>query len=70
MEACALEQLSSMGFCMVSKPLYPEDLFKADQVLLTNALMGCVPAIGLDGRPLAAPDDLADRLNDRIWGGN
>ncbi len=70
MEACALEQLSAMGFHLVSKPLYPEDLFGADQVLLTNALMGCVPAIGLDGRPLAVPDALADRLNDRIFGKN
>ena len=68
MEACALEQLSAMGFHLVSKPLYPEDLFGADQVLLTNALMGCVPAIGLDGRPLAVSEALADRLNDRIFG--
>jgi para-aminobenzoate synthetase component 1 len=68
MEACVLEKLSAMGYQMASKPLYPEDLFKADQVLLTNALMGCVPAVGLDGRPFTPPDDLADRLNNLIWG--
>jgi branched-subunit amino acid aminotransferase/4-amino-4-deoxychorismate lyase len=56
-----------MGYQMASKPLYPEDLFKADQVLLTNALMGCVLAVGLNGRPLASPDDLADRINGRIF---
>jgi para-aminobenzoate synthetase component 1 len=67
MEACVLEQLSAMGYHIASKPLYPEDLFKADQVLLTNALMGCVLAVGLDGRPLASPDDLADRINGRIF---
>ena len=68
MEAWVLEQLTAMGYLMTSKPLYPQDLCEADQVMLTNALMGCVPAVGLDGRPLAAPDDLADRLNDRIFG--
>jgi len=68
MEGCAVEQLSAMGFQIAFKPLYPDNLLRADQVLLTNALMGCVPAVGLDGRPLAAPDDLADRLNDVVWG--
>ena len=68
MEAWVLEQLTAMGFDIASKPLYPEDLCEADQVLLTNALMGCVPAVGLDGRPLAAPDDLAERLNDCVFG--
>ena len=68
MEACVLEQLTAMGFHTTSKPLYPDDLCEADQVLLTNALMGCVPAVGLDGRSLAVPDDLADRLNHRIFG--
>jgi len=68
MEARALEQLAAMGFQMVSKPLYPDDLFGADQVLLTNALMGCVPAVELDGRPLSAPDGLANRLNKLVFG--
>ena len=68
MEGCALDELSAMGLHIACKPLYPEDLFKADQVLLTNALMGCVPAVGLDSHPLPTPDDLADRLNDLILG--
>jgi para-aminobenzoate synthetase component I len=68
MEACVLEQLTAMGFHMASKPIYPDDLCGADQVLLTNALMGCVPAVGLDGRPLWVPDDLAERLNNRVFG--
>jgi para-aminobenzoate synthetase component 1 len=69
MERCALEQLAVMGFRIRHTPLYPAALYRADQVLLTNALMGCVPAIGLDGSPLAAPDDLADKINERIFVG-
>jgi len=70
MEACVLEQLTAMGYRIHHKPLYPVDLYDADQVLLTNALMGCVPAIGLDGNALSVPDDLAQQINAMIWGGN
>lgn len=68
MEACVLEQLAAMGYRLRHRPIYPGELFEADQVLLTNALMGCVPAIALDGRTLAAPDDLAPRINDLVFG--
>ena len=63
MEACVLKQLAAMGYGLRHRPIYPGELFEADQVLLTNALMGCVPAIALDGRNLAAPDDLAQKIN-------
>jgi len=69
MEACALENLASMGFRIRHEAMYPTDLYDAEQVLLTNALMGCVPAIALDDHPLAAADDLATRLNHRIFAG-
>ena len=68
MEACVLEQLTAMGYRIRHKPLYPVDLYDADQVLLSNALMGCVPAIGLDGSPLSAPDDLTEQINHTVWG--
>jgi branched-subunit amino acid aminotransferase/4-amino-4-deoxychorismate lyase len=47
--------------------LYPVDLYDANQVLLTNALMGCVPAITLDGNPLPAPTSLAEMINSAIF---
>ena len=70
MEACVLEQLTAMGYRIRHKPLYPVDLYDAEQVLLTNALMGCVPAIALDGSPLSAPNGLAAQINDTVWEGN
>jgi para-aminobenzoate synthetase component 1 len=68
MEACVLEQLAAMGYRIRQRPLYPSELYAADQVLLTNALMGCVPAGMLDGAPLAEPDGFAATLNRRIFG--
>jgi para-aminobenzoate synthetase component 1 len=69
MEACVLEKLAAMGYRLHHKPLYPVDLYDADQVLLTNALMGCVPAIALDGSPLSAPNGLAAQINEMVWEG-
>jgi para-aminobenzoate synthetase component 1 len=68
MEACVLEQLTAMGYRLRHAPLYPAALYDADQVLLTNALMGCVPAIALDGSPLGATDALARRINALVFG--
>lgn len=68
MADCVVAQLEAMGYHLRRKPLYPTELYNADQVLLTNALMGCVAGITLDGSPLAAPNGLAQTLNDRIFG--
>jgi para-aminobenzoate synthetase component 1 len=68
MENVTLEQLTGMGFRIRHEPLQPTDLSAADQVLLTNALMGCVPAVALDETSLSEPDDLAARINARIFG--
>ena len=67
MEACALERLRAMGYQIRHRPLYPVNLYDADQVLLTNALMGCVPAVTLDGNPLPAPTSLAEMINNAIF---
>jgi branched-subunit amino acid aminotransferase/4-amino-4-deoxychorismate lyase len=68
MEACVLEHLIARGYQVRHRPLYPVDLYDADQVLLTNALMGCVPAVTLDGNPLSAPTPLPETINDAIFG--
>ena len=36
-------------------------------VLLTNALMGAVPALSLDNRPLEIDRDLTAALNDGLF---
>ena len=53
----------ALGFSTATHPIRPEDVLNADTVLLTNALMGAVPAMSLDGRPLNFDRSLAERLN-------
>ena len=58
--------LSDWGYRMVRDGLMPDRLLEADLVLATNALMGAVPVLSLDGRPTTASDDLWMRLNDAV----
>ncbi len=68
MENCVCRELVARGYRVVHKPLFPVDLYSADQVLLTNALMGVVPATRLDETPLAEPTGLSRNLNTAIFG--
>ena len=68
MEHYACRHLVDLGFRIDRQPLYPVDLYAADQVLLTNALMGIVPVIRVDNTPLADPTDLSQKLNAAIFG--
>ena len=66
MQAAACRWFSENGFFITQKMLYGDDLFAADTVLLTNALMGAVPALGLDGRAFAIDTALCKALNDGL----
>jgi para-aminobenzoate synthetase component 1 len=68
MEHCVCRQLAGFGFRIERKPLYPVDLYSADQILLANALMGVVPVIRVDNTPVAEPTDLSHKLNEAIFG--
>jgi para-aminobenzoate synthetase component 1 len=61
--------LRSWGYEILQRPLEPEALLHADQVLATNALMGAVPVIGLDHTDRPAGGDLWQRLNKTIFPG-
>ncbi|MFZ7127016.1 MAG: aminodeoxychorismate synthase component I [Desulfobacterales bacterium] len=63
MEAAACRALGEMGFAIERRTVRPEELANAGQMLATNALMGAVPILEVDGRPLADGTDLAARLN-------
>ncbi len=68
MEKCVCRELKAQGYRFEHKPMFPVDLYSADQVLLTNALMGVVPATRLDDTPLAEPTGLSRNLNTAIFG--
>ncbi|MGB5156460.1 aminodeoxychorismate synthase component I [Desulfobacterium sp. N47] len=58
--------LSEWGYQFEDKQILPDDLFAADGVILTNSLMGAVPAIGLDGKKLNNSFELCERINKEI----
>lgn len=66
MQAAACEWFSNNGYCVVDQTLGSDALLNADMVVLTNALMGAVPALRLDGRALSVDSELCGALNDWI----
>jgi para-aminobenzoate synthetase component 1 len=61
MQDAVCQRLVEDGFSLVDRPLDADALASADMILLTNALMGAVPALSLDGRPLNLDPLLADK---------
>ncbi len=58
--------LEQSGFEIKPQKVLPEDLYSAGQVWITNSLMGAVPVLSLDGKPLAHATDLWQKVNDRV----
>lgn len=55
--------LAGSGYLVEKRKVMPEDLFAFDAILLTNALMGAVPVIGIDGHPVRSDPGLCSRIN-------
>jgi len=66
MAKAVTRNLDHSGFEIKSKKVLPEDLYSADQVWVTNSLMGAVPVLSLDGKPLAHPTDLWQKINNQV----
>jgi para-aminobenzoate synthetase component I len=59
--------LSQWGFAIEERRLTVEELLTADQVFLTNSLMGAVPAISLNDTKLNIDAALCDKLNEAVF---
>ncbi len=66
MQNAVCKLLSSWMYRIEDKRVSPEELFSADEVLITNSLMGAVPATSLDGKQLGKPSDLWQKINRRV----
>ncbi|MBA3036871.1 MAG: aminodeoxychorismate synthase, component I, partial [Desulfobacterium sp.] len=66
METAVKKLLLKWGYQFEDKKFLPDDLFAADGVILTNSLMGAVPAIGLDGKKLNSSFDLCEKINNEL----
>ena len=63
MQQAACDCLTRQGFTMIDQNAFPKDFMNADAVMLTNALMGVVAALSLDGHPLKTSPELIKALN-------
>ncbi len=59
--------LSQWGFTVEDRRLTVEDLLGADQVFLTNSLMGAVPAVSLHDAKLRYDSALCDEINRAVF---
>jgi len=62
MQAEICRRLKARSFTLLDEPIRPEDLHHADAVLVTNALMGVVPALSLDNQSLKTDPGLIEAL--------
>jgi para-aminobenzoate synthetase component 1 len=63
MQDAVSRRLRALGFSIEDHPIHSDAVLDADMVLLTNALMGAVPALSLDNWPLKCDMSLAASLN-------
>ena len=67
MQDTICRRLIDMGYCVESSALHPGRLSKEAWFVLTNALMGAVPAVSLDDRPLLYDPELIGSLNSGLF---
>ena len=58
--------LAGWGWRIETKTVRPQDLFDVDEVLVTNSLMGAVPALSLDGKNLPGSSNLCEKINHEV----
>jgi para-aminobenzoate synthetase component 1 len=68
MEQSVGELLAKWGTPVESGRLTVEELKGAESVIVTNALMGAVPATEIDGVALGDDSGLCGRINDALFG--
>ena len=59
--------LTHWGYTIEDRRLTGEELLRADHVVLTNSVMGAVPAMSLDDAKLGHDPSLCDRINALVF---
>jgi len=63
MEEKVCELLHSSDYGVERKKVVTEDFYTADNVFITNSLLGAVPVLFVDGRELKSSPDLCQKIN-------
>jgi para-aminobenzoate synthetase component 1 len=66
MEKVVFDLLADWGYRRTNRNVRVDDLFHADQMMITNSLIGAVPVLGIDGRKMPAPTNLWQKINEAI----
>jgi para-aminobenzoate synthetase component 1 len=66
MAAAVLAQLEAWGYAVEMRPLRPEALAAAEAVVATNALMGPVPVMAVNGEEIPPCTELCTRLQQAV----
>jgi len=62
-----LRFMMDKGYNYKEKKVVEKDLFEVDQVLISNSLMGVVPALSVDSKRLDQPSELWREINNAIF---
>ena len=66
MTAAICRVLDALGYTIITRPVFPDELLSAQQVLAANALMGAVAVSAIDNHARSVDDRLWKALNDRL----
>lgn len=66
METVVCKLLSVWDYKVEQRTVKPEDLFTADEIMVTNSLIGAVPVLSLDDHKLPQPSNLWQKINKEI----
>lgn len=66
MENVVIVYFRDRGYSVKETKLRVEDLFACDEILLSNSLMGVVPAVALDNRALHSSGSLHQMINESV----
>jgi len=68
MAASVRQLLSRWGRRVEERPLALDELKRADQVFLTNSLLGAAPVTQIDQDPIPTSSALCERINREVLG--
>lgn len=66
MEKAVCEVCTTWGYKKTNRKVRLEDFFFADEVMITNSLMGAVPVLSINGKKLAPPTGLWREINEVV----
>lgn len=65
-QTAVLNDLAGMGFEIIRKPMLKEEIYHFPNIILTNALMGAVKVLTIDGKKIKHDQEICTIMNDNL----